>query len=229
MLCTHPCKCRVYFHVPSPLGMAPAVQDDSIFVATFYPFSKLVSKPYHKSHSDNCLFRLTSLSPGHSFWLDWFEAQMINLIWLHWLSKYLITQVVQNHKKPTRWLPLFMTQWNAAVGVPGVLEFTGLLLTSLARPCCTQRQILCFCTRDEEIHLLEGLKWITDSLYKGEFHASGKGKKLFLTVSHHLVTAGEKWAFKGQHPSADQVLWSSWDNFPWQWLPLWHFTCYHLP
>lgn len=111
---THSCKCRVYF--PHAQFMQNASR---IFVATFYPFSKLVHNPYHKNHLDNCLFRLTSLSPGDSFWLDWFEAQMINLIWLHWLRKYLFTKVAQNHKKLTRWLSLFMTQWNAAAGVPG--------------------------------------------------------------------------------------------------------------
>lgn len=100
-----------------------------------------------------------------------------------------------------------------------------LLLTSLARLCCTQRFILCFCTRDEEIHLFEGLKWITGSLYKGEFHCSRKGKKLFLTVSQHLMTSGEKWAFEKQHPSAEQVPCSSRDNFRTLVTPL---TCYVL-
>lgn len=48
MLCTLPCKCRVYFQVPGPLGTAPAVQD-RVFVTTLYLFSKLVSKAYNKT------------------------------------------------------------------------------------------------------------------------------------------------------------------------------------
>lgn len=90
MLCPHPWKCRAHFHVPSLLGMAPAVQT-AFLLLLFYSVSNHITKA-------SCLFRLTSLSPGGSFWPGWLEAQMINLIWLRWLSKYLFTLVSQKKK-----------------------------------------------------------------------------------------------------------------------------------